>query len=423
MVFETIDDVARLVPTHRSSGASRLSNDWLEAVDRARGHEPSGWLVAGDAGVGKTRYLDEVGRRPPKVARGSSRAAASTSAPVACRTCRSPRSWRSLPTSDIETLPALAALTGAGTAETAIAEVDTDSDRRLPLFDAVRALLTSAGERPMRVVVVLEDVHWADRSSRDLLHFLLARLRVEPVVIVASFRTDDLHRRHPLRQLVSEVVRLPLVERIDLPPFDADELAEYLAALTEGPVDERTVAAVLERSEGNAYFAEELMSWHEGGRDGLPAGLADILLSRVERLGPDAQHLVRVASVAGRRVTDDVLVEERAAPRRLTRRCVRRSPSWCSCRMPSRRHRGVRIPARPAARGGVRGPAARRTCPAARGLRHSALVIRSRHPPRRRIGAGPSRDGCSRPAARAGGQRSRAAEAQASRAPAEASCT
>src|SRR5680860_42232 len=187
-------------------------------------------------------------------------------------------------------------------------------DVRRPLVDAVRTLLATAGERAGALVVVLEDLHWADRSSRDLLHFLLARLRSEHVVLVASYRTDDLHRRHPLRQVLADLVRLPRVDRVELAPFDARELTEYLTALSGGPVDEPTVSDVLARSEGNAYFAEELMAWRDRAPGGIPAGLADVLLARVERLGPAAQHLARVASVAGRRVTDTVLVEVGGLP-------------------------------------------------------------------------------------------------------------
>ena len=95
-------------------------------------------------------------------------------------------------------------------------------DGRLQLFESVAGLLceiASAGP----LLIVLEDVHWADRSSRDLLRYLLARLVDEPVVLVASYRADDLHRRHPLRPLLAELVRLPGVERIELAPLpDAD---------------------------------------------------------------------------------------------------------------------------------------------------------------------------------------------------------
>ena len=90
-------------------------------------------------------------------------------------------------------------------------------DGRLQLFESVAALLCElATSEPL--LLVLEDVHWADRSSRDLLRYLLARLVDDPVTVVVSYRADDLHRRHPLRPLLAELVRLPGVERIELRP-------------------------------------------------------------------------------------------------------------------------------------------------------------------------------------------------------------
>ena len=78
---------------------------------------------------------------------------------------------------------------------------------------------------------MLEDVHWADRSSRDLLRYLLARLVDEPVAVVASYRADDLHRRHPLRPLLAELVRLPGVERIELAPLPDAEVGALVRGL------------------------------------------------------------------------------------------------------------------------------------------------------------------------------------------------
>ena len=110
-------------------------------------------------------------------------------------------------------------------------------DGRLQLFEAVAALLGRAGRAAAPLLVVLEDLHWADRSSRDLLRFLLARLVDEPVAVVASYRADDLHRRHPLRPLLAELVRLPGVERLALDPLsdaDVERLVRELAAESGG---------------------------------------------------------------------------------------------------------------------------------------------------------------------------------------------
>ncbi|HEY0581808.1 MAG TPA: AAA family ATPase, partial [Chloroflexota bacterium] len=174
---------------------------------------------------------------------------------------------------------------------------------QLQLFDAVYALLNELAEENT-VVLVVEDLHWADSSTRGLLSFLLSRLRSQRLLVLCTYRTDDLHRRHPLRPLLAELVRLPTVDRLELPPFDKNDAQTFVEALAEGLVDASTLRDVAKQSEGNAFFAEELvaaLSDLDSGC-GIPASLVDILLARVERLGDPAQQVIRLASVAGRTV-------------------------------------------------------------------------------------------------------------------------
>ncbi|MEU6081871.1 AAA family ATPase [Streptomyces sp. NPDC047108] len=189
---------------------------------------------------------------------------------------------------------------------------------QLQLFDAVHAQLAElAAERS--VVLVVEDLHWADGSTRGLLSFLLSRSSTRGLLVVGTYRTDDLHRRHPLRPLLAELARLPSVERLELAPFDAADAHAFVAALAEGRVDEVTLRRVAGQSEGNAFFAEELLAafTDEGGDGesragttrGIPSSLMDVLLTRVEGLGEPAQRVIRVASVAGRRVRHSTLRE------------------------------------------------------------------------------------------------------------------
>ncbi len=140
-----------------------------------------------------------------------------------CRTCRSPRSsgssWRAGPSSSPR-IPELSAAP-AGAACPARPAANREMGQ-LRVFDAMLSALDSlTAESP--ALLVLEDLHWADRSSRDLLVFLLSRLTAQRLVVLATYRTDDLHRRHPLRPVLSELVRLPAVERLDLGPLDAAE--------------------------------------------------------------------------------------------------------------------------------------------------------------------------------------------------------
>ena len=188
-------------------------------------------------------------------------------------------------------------------------------------------------ERPL--VLMIEDLHWADPSSRDVLRFLLARLRTEHLLVVGTYRTDDLHRRHPLRPVLAELLRHPKVDHLELPPFTRDELAEFSEAITGRVLPDAALQRVLSRSEGNAYFAQELL---EAGPDAaaLPGSLADVLHSRLERLDPAVQALARIASVSGRRVSEPSAVGGRLAgpavrrPRWPSMRpCARPSPITC----------------------------------------------------------------------------------------------
>ncbi|WP_436500708.1 helix-turn-helix transcriptional regulator [Actinokineospora sp. HUAS TT18] len=174
---------------------------------------------------------------------------------------------------------------------------------QLQLFDAVYGVLGDlARETP--VVLVLEDLHWADASTRSLLSFLLSRLRDQRLMVLGTYRSDDLHRRHPLRPLLAELVRLPQVERLQLAPFGPADSRAFVAALAEERLSEPVLREVAGRSEGNAFFAEELLAATAECGGGIPTTLMDVLLARVERLSPAAQSVVRVASVAGRRVPD-----------------------------------------------------------------------------------------------------------------------
>ncbi|WP_184814295.1 helix-turn-helix transcriptional regulator [Actinophytocola algeriensis] len=171
---------------------------------------------------------------------------------------------------------------------------------QLQLFDAVHALLTDlAATAP--VVLILEDLHWADGSTRRLLSFLVARLRNQRILIVGTYRGDDLHRRHPLRPLLAELVRQPAMERMELAPFNKADSRLFVTSLAEGGLPDNLVREVAGRSEGNAFFAEELLAAYTEDGDELPSTLVDVLLARVERLSEAAQRVVRVASVAGRR--------------------------------------------------------------------------------------------------------------------------
>jgi hypothetical protein len=130
---------------------------------------------------------------------------------------------------------------------------------QLRLFEALLGLLGGlAANRP--VVVVLEDVHWADASTRDLLVFLAHNLREVGLVLVASFRTDELQRQHPLRLLLPRLLREDTVQYLELAPLGRDEFALLLEDLSDGPPGPELLEALFERTQGNPFFAEQLVA-------------------------------------------------------------------------------------------------------------------------------------------------------------------
>ena len=146
----------------------------------------------------------------------------------ACRTCRSVRlsgvSRTIKPEVVAELLrqfPPIARLLPQHRRMGGAIEPPDDRLDRIELFDAVLGALTELA-RERWVTLVIEDVHWAEQSTRDLLGFLLARIVDERVALVVSYRSDDLHRRHPLRRTVAEWARLPTVDRLPLSPLPAE---------------------------------------------------------------------------------------------------------------------------------------------------------------------------------------------------------
>ena len=215
-----------------------------------------------------------------------------------------------------------------------------------------------AAARP--VLLILEDLHWADRSTRDLVTFLSRVLHRERVAVVVTYRTDDLHRRHPLRPVVAELPRLPSVTSIELGPLGYADMADHLTALAAGPLDTAALHRIVARAEGNPYYAEELLTASTaagGGPDVLPSGLAALLLARVERLS--AAGPAGAARGRGRRPPDRRRHGAGGVwPGRAGLRG--RGPGGVAHQLlvPGRRRR-VRVPARAAPRGALRRPAAR----------------------------------------------------------------
>ncbi|HTF59356.1 MAG TPA: AAA family ATPase, partial [Actinomycetes bacterium] len=176
------------------------------------------------------------------------------------------------------------------------------------LFEALLALLERLADRSPTVLVV-EDLHWADRSTLDLLAFLVRNLQAG-LLVVLTYRTDELHRRHPLRPFLAELDRSGRAERLEVGRFDRPEVADLLAGIIGTRPDDGLVGQIYRRSEGNAFFAEELLAATQPGADNgrsLPPSLENVLLSRVQVLPEDAQATLRLVAAAGGRVGHGLL--------------------------------------------------------------------------------------------------------------------
>jgi DNA-binding CsgD family transcriptional regulator/tetratricopeptide (TPR) repeat protein len=287
-------------------------------LDRAEQEQPQLVLVAGDAGMGKTRLLvefaDRAQQRGSRVLVGGCVELGDIGLaylPVvdALRGLVEDPEEADLVAEVAATMPGLGRLLPEVARSGPTGAVAGEGLEQLQVFDGVRALLLRRSQRSP-VVVVLEDLHWADQASRDLIGFLARTLRSGRVVLVASYRSDELHRRHPLRPLLGELVRLPGVERLELAPFSRIELAEHLEAVAGVLLVADQVERIFERSEGNPFYAEQLLAAGTGEADvGLPSTLADVLLTRVQGLSEPAQQVLGVAAVAGRRVSHRLLAE------------------------------------------------------------------------------------------------------------------
>ncbi|WP_068252071.1 hypothetical protein [Janibacter corallicola] len=137
------------------------------------------------------------------------------------------------------------------------------------------------------------------------MHALLTRGFPTPVTLVVTYRRDDLHRTHPLQEVLAVWTRLPLVTRIDLEPLGSAHMPRLVTELDQAPTGAREVTEIVEKADGNPFFAEELVA---GGDSSLVGhDLARLLRLRLDRLGEAARALVRAASLAGRSVDPDVL--------------------------------------------------------------------------------------------------------------------
>jgi DNA-binding CsgD family transcriptional regulator/tetratricopeptide (TPR) repeat protein len=271
-------------------------------LDEVCAGRPAGLVVAGEAGIGKSSLVDQLRLR-----------AAERGAVVAIG--RTAVEGANLPYGTVAgLLRDLRRQVGAGELESAQRMLLGDDDEvagagrvaRLVLFeellDAVERL---SAARPL--VLVCEDIHWADTGSVDLLDHLTRNIEDRPVLLVATYRPDELEARLPLRKVLVELRRHPAVTVVDLAGLSQDETALLVGEITGEEPSWAVVEAIHARSEGNPFFTEELVAVRDSRA--LPPALRDLLAVRIDRLPPGARRVVAATAVLGGTAEHRVLSE------------------------------------------------------------------------------------------------------------------
>jgi DNA-binding CsgD family transcriptional regulator/tetratricopeptide (TPR) repeat protein len=173
------------------------------------------------------------------------------------------------------------------------------------LFELLLGLLARLSEQAP-IAVVVEDLHWSDQSTRDLLAFLVRNLRQNRVLLVVTYRSDE-PRSDRLGPWLAELDRGGPVQRLQLARLDRAQTAAQLLGILGAAPPADLVDAVFGRSEGNPFFTEELVAAVRAGSSQLPATIRDLLRGRVQVLPERAQQVLAVAAVAGQRVSHGLL--------------------------------------------------------------------------------------------------------------------
>jgi predicted ATPase/DNA-binding CsgD family transcriptional regulator len=282
-------------------------------------------MLAGEAGVGKTRVLQEFSER-----------AAQRGATVLTGSCfegdwqppygpwvealgqhvraSDPEQLRQRLNGSAAHLAHLVPEIRAALPDTPLPEPLGADEERLRLFDAVRQLLLAATRQDV-LVLVLDDLHWADRDSILLLRHLARFVGQARLLVVGAYRDTelDLENRHPLADLLAVLCRETGCEQIAVHPLSFEEVSEYLAQAAGQPLPRALARAIYEEASGNPFYVREVFRhlieegkvYHRGGRWltdtsiaelGIPAGVRQVIGRRVSRLSEETSAMLRVAA-------------------------------------------------------------------------------------------------------------------------------
>ncbi|GAB3033429.1 helix-turn-helix transcriptional regulator [Parafrigoribacterium mesophilum] len=288
-------------------------------LDEAIEGSPRAVVVAGEAGIGKTRLLSEFEAESGARARilvGNCVDLGAGAVPYAPITAM----IRTLVRQAGADAVAAAAGPGRGALAVLLPELrdtlhpdaaDSGSERPgvAPVHEVIAVLLENfAREHP--IVAIFEDLHWVDSATLAVLRFLLRALSDGRIMIVLSYRSDDVDRAHPLRTFLSEIDRARLARRVDLARLNRPQVFQLAGDIFDQTLDPDTLERVYDRSDGVPFFVEELVGLNvECGcdTDALPDSLRNLLLARYERLSDPAQRLLRLLSAGGVSVSHELL--------------------------------------------------------------------------------------------------------------------
>ena len=287
------------------------------ALDAAVAGKPVHLLISGEAGVGKSRLVDELARKAAgdgiRVLRGACGNLGDGGMPYGPIVQALRGLARDL---DPETLavvvgasgPDLARLLPALAPEATADPLIRQEWLQATLFEALLGLFQRLAESTP-VVLVVEDIHWADPATRDAIGFLVRNLHKVPLLLVMTVRSDELHRRHPLLPWLAELERGEGIERIDLHRLDPQETRDLVTAISGTEPGTELLSRIIRRSDGNPFFVEELLLAERDatGSTRLPPTLRDVLQARLADVPEATRAILSVAAVAGRRVDHDLL--------------------------------------------------------------------------------------------------------------------
>jgi ATP/maltotriose-dependent transcriptional regulator MalT len=319
-------------------------------LDLARAGAGQLVFLAGEAGVGKTRLIREFTARArasgrvailegrcydedPAVPYGpfvdAIRAAMREYGPEAIARACDP--W----TADLlRLLPELASVAPEPRA------ADDPQFQKRRLFEAIFSLIRPHDAQVCHVVV-LEDAHWADPTSQELIQYLARVIERERLLLIVSYRTDELHRRHPLAHLLAQLNRERLFQEIRLAPLVLEELAGLLEAALGRTLPAVLVETLFDRTGGNPFFAEELLksliahgqldtliaaaqAGRVTSRLATPLSIKDTILERAADLDATTAEVLTYAAVIGRRSDFDLLLRLTGLSEAELLRCVER---------------------------------------------------------------------------------------------------